>query len=131
MLRLIRGLPGSGKTTLAKQYNCLHLEADMYFIKNEQYSFDKHQLQKAHQWCLSQTEIAFKNNMDVVVSNTFVQLWELERYIKLANLYNVNYKIIEATGNYHNSHNIPEAKLIQLKNKWQQFPHYSVKDDSS
>ena len=95
MLRLIRGLPGSGKTTLAKQYNCLHLEADMYFIKNGQYSFDKHQLQNAHQWCLLQTEIALKNNMDVVVSNTFTQLWELERYIKLAVRYNIKYHIIE------------------------------------
>jgi len=131
MLRLIRGLPGSGKTTLAKQYNCLHLEADMYFIKNEHYNFDKHQLQKAHQWCLSQTEMALKNNMDVVVSNTFIQLWELERYIKLANHYNVNYTIIEAIGNYPTIHNIPEAKLLQLKNKWQQLPHSAVKDYSS
>ena len=121
MLRLIRGLPGSGKTTLAKQYNCLHLEADMYFIKNGQYSFDEHQLQNAHQWCLLQTEIALKNNMDVVVSNTFTQLWELERYIKLAVRYNIKYHIIEATGTYPNDHNIPEEKLTQLKAKWQSF----------
>ncbi len=121
MLRLIRGLPGSGKTTLAKQYHCLHLEADMYFIKNGQYNFDKHKLQNAHQWCLLQTEIALKNNMDVVVSNTFTQLWELERYIKLAIHYNIKYQIIEATGSYPNDHNIPEEKLTQLKAKWQSF----------
>jgi hypothetical protein len=69
--------------------------------------------------------------MDVVVSNTFIQLWELERYIKLAHHYNVNYTIIEAIGNYPTIHNIPEAKLLQLKNKWQQLPHSAVKDYSS
>ena len=122
MLRLIRGLPGSGKTTLAKQYDCLHLEADMYFINNNHYNFDKQQLQNAHQWCFLQTEIALRNKMDVVVSNTFTQLWELKRYIKLANRYYVEYQLIEAKGNHPNRHNISKEKLKQLKAKWQPFP---------
>lgn len=39
-LTLIRGLPGSGKTTLAKQLGVLHVEADMYFMRDGRYQFE-------------------------------------------------------------------------------------------
>ena len=37
-LALIRGLPGSGKSTIAKSFipcNFIHLETDMYFINSD------------------------------------------------------------------------------------------------
>lgn len=42
-LLLIRGLPGSGKTTMAKQYaqiGYVHCEADQYFERDGEYRFD-------------------------------------------------------------------------------------------
>ena len=34
-LIIIRGLPGSGKSTFAKSLNCTHFETDMYFTDSE------------------------------------------------------------------------------------------------
>jgi uridine kinase len=73
-LVLIRGLPGSGKTTYAKNYfnGHIHLEADMYFIESDGfYNWTAERLGKAHSWCFETTKIMLNNGYDVVVSNTF------------------------------------------------------------
>jgi len=93
-LILIRGLPGTGKTTLAKQLvagaseDAKHCEADRFFYKPDrngglQYVFDPSKLPEAHANCLSRTEHALKDGRSVVVSNTFTQRWEMEGYLKL------------------------------------------------
>jgi len=48
---LIRGLPGSGKTTAAKEFDCFHLEADMFFVRDNIYSFNKEHIKEAHEFC--------------------------------------------------------------------------------
>lgn len=61
-LVLMIGLPGSGKTVIAKKLasekGLIHLEADQFFIDNEtgEYVFDHSSLDKAHQWCLAETK---------------------------------------------------------------------------
>ncbi len=65
MLILIRGLPGSGKSTFAREYfsneaafrkmpiqKYIHLEADMYYTDHEgNYNFTRENLRNAHHWC--------------------------------------------------------------------------------
>lgn len=57
-LFLLRGLPGAGKSTLAKTIGGKHFEADMYFIKDGEYKFEADKLKMAHNWCAIQTQIA-------------------------------------------------------------------------
>ena len=40
VLFLIRGLPGAGKSTLAKNLGALFFEADMYFLEGNEYKFN-------------------------------------------------------------------------------------------
>ena len=59
-LFLLRGLPGSGKTTLAKSLGGKNYEADMFFergLKNV-YTFVAAKLPNAHRWCQSQVLIS-------------------------------------------------------------------------
>lgn len=114
-LTLIRGLPGSGKSTLAKKQSAIHFEADMFFMKNEVYCFDMTLLGEAHQWCETQTALALKRGQAVVVSNTFIQWWQIEPYIQLAKRQNVPVKLLEARGNYQSVHDVPEEVLAQMK----------------
>jgi len=123
-LYIIRGLSGSGKSTYAnklqKEYPTLsHYEADMYFYKNGVYEFDPKRLNLAHQWCYNSTEKDIKEGKSVIVSNTFTQLWEMEKYIKLARKYDTDLVIYKTIGNYQNIHNVPQEALDKMKARWE------------
>ena len=52
MLIIIRGLPGSGKTTLAKSFEGYqHFESDKCFMVGDKYEFDPTELSTAHAFC--------------------------------------------------------------------------------
>ena len=41
-LYIVRGVPGSGKSTFAKSIGGIHIEADQFFMENGKYNFDEH-----------------------------------------------------------------------------------------
>lgn len=129
-LLLIRGTPGSGKTTLAKTVyvpqGYVHLEADMFFERSGSYKFDPSQLGRAHTWCQFQTGKNLKEGKDVVVTNTFTTLKEIKDYISIANLQKAELIVIHAQGNFQNVHGVPEDKLAAMKARWQPFPGETI-----
>ncbi|TEW55318.1 ATP-binding protein [Psychromonas sp. RZ22] len=125
-LTLIRGLPGSGKSTLARSLlnnylnECAHLEADMFFVnKQGEYEFAPNKLKQAHQWCEQQCELYLQQNINVIVSNTFVKQWELKYYRLLAKKYNAKLIIQTCHGKYKNIHQVPEATIKKMKRQWE------------
>lgn len=126
-LILIRGLPGSGKSTLAKNYvdnkikPLIHLETDMYFLdKQGVYRFEAKQLSNAHRWCQSKTKEALLLGSSVVVSNTFVQRWEMKPYIQMAKHLEVTLDVVVCRKNYGSIHNIPLETINRMRKKWQE-----------
>ena len=127
-LYLLRGIPGAGKSTLAKQLGDYHFETDNFFMVDGEYKFDPTKLRKAHEWCQSQIELAMINNhvtagldnSDIVVSNTFTQAWEMDAYYELANQYGyrVFSIIVENRHGGVNQHNVPEDKLQIMKDRF-------------
>ena len=121
-LFLLRGLPGSGKSTLAKSLAGCHVEADMFFMKGDEYKFDVSKLSEAHKFCQNKTaSYMYTNWPRVVVSNTFTQEWEMQPYYELAEKY--GYKvyslIVENRHGGINEHGVPEEKLEQMKNRFE------------
>jgi ABC-type molybdenum transport system ATPase subunit/photorepair protein PhrA len=124
-LVLLRGLPGAGKSTLAKIIGGLHIEADMFFINPEtgEYEFDASDLKRAHQWCRDRVEHAmgvFDDINTVIVSNTFTQEWEMKQYYELAEKYGytVFSLIVENRHGGVNEHGVPKEKLEQMKDRF-------------
>lgn len=126
-LLIIRGLPGSGKSTLAKNIEKIHdfnhVETDMYFINvNGEYIYNKSLIQKAHLWCMNEVESLLKDNLDVVVSNTFATFREIEPYVELSKKYKYNFAIMRCDGDYGSIHNIPEEVINNMKLKFELIP---------
>lgn len=119
-LFIIRGLPGSGKTTLAKEINAMcHYEADMWFEQFNGGKFDAAKLKEAHAWCLEQTRYAFENYHDAVVANTFTRRWEYAPYLKLAADYNCQVFILIANGNFKSVHDVPQATIDAMRARFE------------
>lgn len=123
MLIIIRGVPGSGKSTIAKEYverGYQHFEADMYFLDNDgNYKFDTYKLRDAHAWCMAMTFHTLLEGKNVVVSNTFVKRWEFQPYIDFCNDNNIPYGIIVAGGSYFNIHGVPDEVVKRMRRNWE------------
>lgn len=121
-LFLLRGLPGAGKSTLAKSIGGTHLEADMYFMENGTYHFNPAGLKDAHEWCRSSAETAMKRGASkVIVSNTFTSEWEMKAYYELAKKYGftVFSLIVENRHNGVNEHDCPSDKIEIMRNRFE------------
>jgi predicted kinase len=134
-LYLIRGLPGSGKSTFAKKLSesirdCYHYEADQYFyIEKDQYGrdrlgltyrFNPDRLYHAHRWCQDGVDAWMEVGVPVVVSNTFTTEKELQPYLALAEKweYNVTTLIVENRHEGVSVHDVPRETIDKMRNRF-------------
>jgi predicted kinase len=130
-LFLVRGIPGSGKSTFAKHIwnNYAICEADKFFYDADgNYNFDPTKLKQAHEWCRNEVEIRMKDHQnnpqyypEIVVSNTFTQEWEMQAYLDLAKKYGyqVTSLIVENRHGNKNVHEVPEETLEKMRQRFE------------
>lgn len=122
-LVLIRGLPGSGKSTIAKALTMagfLWYEADTYHLNDEgAYCFDPANVKAAHAWCQSETRKALESGERVVVSNTFTRIWEMAPYFEMAAALGIEPNVLEAKGNWQNVHSVPAEVVEKMRQRWE------------
>lgn len=134
-LILIRGLPGSGKSTFAKKLisdstipkSFVHFEADQYFVDaNGNYSFDPSvewwKLPKAHKSCEEKTFSGLVNGKNVIVSNTFVRMKEMKPYIEYAEDNNHPVFVLRMTKEYGSIHGVPDFTIEKMKRRFADYP---------
>jgi len=121
-LILLRGLPGSGKSTFANLLGGIHVEADQYFMQDGEYKFDASKLKQAHNWCKLRVEHSMEDGADkITVSNTFTQEWEMDVYFELAEKYGYQTSclIVENRHDSKNIHGCPDDKIEQMRNRFE------------
>lgn len=125
-LLLLRGLPGSGKSTLgatiAAAANWCLFEADHYFYDGEgNYNFDPAYLREAHERCQQSTENALRERMSVVVANTATTEWEVQQYAEIAERCGAMFTSI-VVENRHGSasrHGVPETTVNRMAERFE------------
>lgn len=127
VLIILRGLPGAGKSSLAKLIcpeECI-FEADKYFITElGEYKFDGRLLANAHEWCRNEVEKAmkdFSNFEKIIVSNTSTTEKEFKYYVDLAKKYGyeVISLIVENRHGNNSIHGVPAEVKEKMKSRFE------------
>ena len=135
-LYIIRGLPGSGKSTLGERLagtyvdyhpkyggpKCHNYSADDWFTDRAgNYRYIPEEISDAHEDCLARVRGAMMSpSADFIcVCNTFTQAWEVSRYFDLCERFNYTPVVLECQSQFGNIHGCPSEKIQEMKDRWE------------
>ncbi|CAF1278743.1 unnamed protein product, partial [Adineta ricciae] len=119
---LMRGLPGSGKSTLVNILKRIYSQsfvicsADNYFLDSQGvYNFNRDKIGEAHRVCQEHAEDACKNNvLAVIIDNTNIRMDECRPYFQKASTYGYIVIIVEPRTNWKR-----DANILNIRNTHQ------------
>ena len=117
-LQIIRGLPGSGKTTLAlKRYpQLMRIETDMFFNRQGAYRFTMENNRNACEWFQEEVESMCHAGLDFVVTGVLAAHTErLYEVIETAYLYGYDIYIKTLTSQYKTIHGVPKKHFEGMR----------------
>lgn len=139
VLIIMRGLPGSGKSHLAKSildacypnpnYTDHIHSADNFFMVRGKYNFVPNQLSEAHQWNQNSVNLKMKRGFSpIIVDNTNVRMWEMSAYTNMAVKNGYKIRIIEMNTTWcfncneltrRNKHNVPKYSIKNMLERYE------------
>ena len=126
-LILLRGLPGSGKTSLARllseegKYKVHSIDSYFTDAESGEYSFRYRENHLAYKQCEALTRASLeKKELKVFVDNTFTLEWEIEPYVRMASEF--GYKLfvvtVEKRHDGKNSHGVTDEQIEKMASKY-------------
>jgi predicted kinase len=134
-LLILRGLPGGGKSTVAKSIlegssSVIVCSADDYFMVDGRYEFDPARLGKAHQACIMSADRSMANGYAlVVIDNTNIKKEHYLPYIKMAEKYGYTVTVrtigsvdpsVVSTYHKRQVHGVPEETIRRMAETWEE-----------
>jgi len=123
-LVIIRGLPGSGKSTIAKSMTGhVNFNADMFFTDDEgNYNYERKKIADAHNWCIGMVYYALSEGKQVVVSNTFTTINEMQPYLDMCVEFGIKPLVVNMNNDDPNSCRTPSKVIERMKARWEVYP---------
>ena len=116
---IMQGHSGSGKSTLAKVIagvlDANVFSTDDFFIVDGKYVFNPAKLGTYHAMNQIAVERAVDRGENVIVDNTNIRKWEAAPYVKKGVDAGYTIKFVRATGNYQNTHGVPDEVIQRMK----------------
>jgi len=129
-LRLIimRGLPGSGKTTKATSFGLPVFSSDDFSVVAGKYKFDPSKIDDNHKKNQERVAAALSEGKSCVVDNTNSQLWEMRPYAEIAIKYSAKiefsypetpwrWDVTECAAKC--THGVPVSVIARMKERWE------------
>ena len=123
-LTIVRGAPGSGKSTYARTMcpGVLLVENDMFHMHDGKYCWSKDAMPDAIAWCISMAKTALENDMDVVVANTFTKRSFIAGYEQLARDFGAKFKVVRCIGHFNNVHGLDAKMVSRFEKSMEDWP---------
>nr|XP_045010264.1 NEDD4-binding protein 2-like 2 isoform X2 [Jaculus jaculus] len=141
LLILLRGLPGSGKTTLSRillgqSRDGIVFSTDDYFHHQDGYRYNVNQLGDAHDWNQNRAKQAINQGRSpVIIDNTNTQAWEMKPYVEMAigKGYRVEFHEPETWWKFdpeelekRNKHGVSRKKIAQMLDRYEYHVSISI-----
>lgn len=115
-LILVRGIPGSGKSTFAKQFkDCVHVESDQFCMQGDKFVWNEAEHKANQLRCWNMTKDNLERGKDVVVAATFTTKDKIDPYITLGHTCNAQVLVFRMTGEFKNVHDVADEKVGRYK----------------
>ncbi|KAM7008655.1 NEDD4-binding protein 2 [Tautogolabrus adspersus] len=136
VLVLLRGAPGSGKSTVARalvEHNPggVTLSTDDFFTNHGRYQFDPTALGEAHEWNHKRAKEAFERGANpIIIDNTNMQGWEMKPYVSqaLKHGYKVLFREPDTWWKHkprelerRSKHSVPSEKIRRMLDGYERF----------
>lgn len=120
---IIRGIPGSGKTTFANEVAPEHnVAADDWFDTFNDGKFDASMLKDAHHYCGKVfMDFVESEQSPIAVHNTFTRISEYEWYKDIAEKHGYTVFVITVENHHGNlsTHNVPSETIKKMKDRFE------------
>lgn len=98
-LILVRGIPGSGKSTFTKRFkDFVHIESDQFCMQDGKFVWKPEDHIENQRRCWSATRDSLKSGKNVVVAATFTKKEDIRKYKVLAKSYADEMIVFRMTG---------------------------------
>lgn len=128
-LTIMRGLPGSGKSHLARRLGGLVLSTDDFYLSGGIYRYDPTRREEAHAWNQGRAADAMHRGVEhVIIDNTCSKAWEARPYVEHA--VSTGYEIRFASPRTpwawnvaecakRNTHGVPLDAIAAMLRRWE------------